>query len=525
MRKNLYVLFALLMVASMLLAACGPTPTVPPTEPPPPPATEEPTAVADLPTNTPEPVMDEATPTAEAPTVTPTLTPYPTKPAPVGAVVVRWFIGLGTGTDPVQLTAEQAVVDDFNAAPERATDKIFLQMEVVPYASAKDTILTQIAAGNGPDVIGPVGWNGSSALYGQWADLKAEIAAIPDVTKDFDPALLKSYESSEGTVGLPFAVFPSVIFYNATLFEEAGINPPPAKYGEKYDMDGKMVDWNWDTVKTVSQMLTVDANGANATEAGFDKTKIVQYGFSWNFEGQPSYVGAFQCNGGQFTDPKDINKAQIPDCWKDAWKWTYDGVWGDKPFIPNGQVAGSADFGNGNPFNSGKVGMIDQPLWYTCCMGDVKAWEAGALPSGKTGVAGRIDADTFRIWKGTKNKAAAFKVLTYLVTTGVQKLIIGSADMPPAYGALPARTKDFDAWLAAKKTQFPWVKNWDLFKEGLKYPDTPSAEAYMPNYNEAWARTGTFYSLMLNTGGLNLDTEIATLLTDLQAIFDKAPVK
>jgi hypothetical protein len=47
----------------------------------------------------------------------------------------------------------------------------------------------------------------------------------------------------------------------------------------------------------------------------------------------------------------------------------------------------------------------------------------------------------------------------------------------------------------------------------------------MPNYNEAWARTGTFYSLMLNTGGLNLDTEIATLLTDLQAIFDKAPVK
>jgi multiple sugar transport system substrate-binding protein len=503
MRKTFYIVTVLVMALSMLLAACGaPAPT----------ATDVP--VVEEASETPAPAGDEATATAE-PTATPTQ--YPMQACKAGATCIRWFIGLGTGTDPAQLVAEQSVVDDFNASQT----EIFLQMEVVPFASAKDTILTEIAAGNGPDVIGPVGWNGSAALFGQWADLSAEIAAIPEVTAEFDPALIKSYESSEGQIGLPFAVFPSAIFYNAALFDEAGLEVPPSAYGKKYMLDGAEVDWTWDTLAIVAKRLTVDANGANATEAGFDKTKIVQYGFSWNFESQPSYVGTFQCaDGGAFV-AADGKTAQIPPCWKEAWEWTYDGVWGDQPFIPNGQVAGSADFGNGNPFNSGKVGMIDQPVWYTCCMGDVKTWDAGAMPSKNGVVAGRIDADTFRIWKGTKNKAAAFKVLTYLVTTGVQKLIIGSKDMPAAYGALPARAKDQGPWLDAKKEAFPWVKNWDVITAGLAYPDSPSAEAYMPNYNEAWARTGTFYSLMLNTGGLDLDKEVATLLTDLQAIFDK----
>jgi multiple sugar transport system substrate-binding protein len=515
MRKTFYILTALVMIASMLLAACG-TPAPVATDVPvaADTATTEPVAGD---TATPEPVAGDETATPEA---TATVTPYPTTAVIDGMTPVRWFIGLGTGTDPVQLTAEQSVVDDFNADPARATDKIQLIMEVVPYASAKDTVLTEIAAGNGPDIIGPVGWNGSAALHGQWADLKTEIAGIPDVTKDFDPALLQSYESSEGQIGLPFAVYPSAMFYNTALFDEAGLSYPPAKYGDKYMLDGKEVDWDWQTtVKTVAMRLTVDSNGKNATEDGFDNTKIVQYGFTWNFEGQPSYLGAFWANG-SFTDASGT-KAQLPDAWKDAWTWTYDGFWGDAPFIPNGQVAGSADFGNGNPFNSGKVGMVDQPLWYTCCMNDVKTWDAGAMPSYKGKVNGRIDADTFRIWKGSTHRAEAFKVLTYLVTTGVQKLIIGSADMPAAYGALPARAKDQQPWLDAKKVTFPWVKNWDVVTAGLSYPDSPSAEAYMPNYNEAWARTGTFYSLMANTGGLDLAKEEQTLLTDLQAIFDK----
>jgi len=145
MRKTLYVLTALVMIASMLLGACTP-PATPTAEPPPVvDPTDEPVVVpTDEPVATAEPDV-----TAE-PTVTPTLTPYPTVAVPGGRIGIRWFIGLGTGTDAAQLIAEQSVVDDFNAEAARETDKIFLQMEVVPNASARDTILTEILPATAP---------------------------------------------------------------------------------------------------------------------------------------------------------------------------------------------------------------------------------------------------------------------------------------------------------------------------------------------------------------------------------------
>ena len=51
------------------------------------------------------------------------------------------------------------------------------------------------------------------------------------------------------------------------------------------------------------------------------------------------------------------------------------------------------------------------------------------LPMGADGVVhGRVDADTFRVWKGTKHPAEAFTVLSYLITTGGDTLL-------PVYGA------------------------------------------------------------------------------------------
>ncbi len=164
--------------------------------------------------------------------------------------------------------------------------------------------------------------------------------------------------------------------------------------------------------------------------------------------------------------------------------------------------------------------MIVHPIWFTCCIGNVRDWDAAAIPSYNGSVGGRIDADTFRIWKGTRHPLAAFEAMTYLVGEGVDILIIGG-DQPAAYGALPARTANQDAWQAAKEIQFPWVRNWNVVLAGLNYPDIPSAEAYMPNYNEAWTRGNTFANLLRNTSGLNLNREIQAYLSDLNVIFSK----
>ena len=492
MKKFLYI-FSILVIASMILVAC-----------------KQETPVAE------EPVVEE--PVAEEP-----VAEEPVAEEPAEAVQVRWYVGLGTGTDPNQVEIEQALVDAFNASH----DNIELVLEVVPYDSAKDTLATQISAGAGPDIIGPVGWGGSNAFYGQWLDLTPYIESSGYDLGQFDPALVEMYQTEEGQVGLPFAVFPAAVFYNTTMFDEVGLNYLPAEYGEKYVMpDGSEVDWTWETLTTVAKMLTLDINGNDATSPDFDRTQIVQYGYHPIWSGNPAYMGSFWGASAIYSGEPGNFVADIPENWEAAWNWWYNGIWGDQPFIPNFDVSNSEQFGTGNTFGSGRIGMGVTQLWYTCCLGDLAGagyeFQFGALPTYNGAVNGRIDADTFRIWKGTAHPAEAFEVLAYLLgPEGVEPLIVGTADTPGAYGAFPALPEFQQRFIDAKAAQYPYVTTWDTILAGLAYADNPSAEGYMPNWNEAWARMDTFYSLENTTAGLDLANEIATLEADLTVIFNK----
>jgi multiple sugar transport system substrate-binding protein len=510
MKKKLFYLTGLVIALSMILSACGTAAT----------PTAAPAAAA---TDTPAPTAVPAATNTAAPTAvppTPVPTAYPLASCQAGKTCVRWFIGLGTGTDAGQIPTEQGVVDDFNASQS----SVQLIMELIPYASAKNTLATEIASGNGPDIVGPVGWAGSNAFFDQWGDLSPYIKAGKFDTAVFDKSLVAMYHPETAQVGLPFAVYPSAMEFNTALFDQAGLKYPPAKYGDKYTFpDGTTADWTWATLAKVGQYLTVDKAGKNATEAGFDKSSIVQYGFTWNFENQPEYWGAFWAGGSELVagGTKGTYKAAVPQAWKDSFTWYYNGIWGAQPFIPNNAVEQSPDFGTGNVFNSGKVAMTIEPSWYTCCMSNVKTWDFAAMPTYNGKVGGRIDADTFRLLKTSKNPQAAFTAMVYLETTGVKRLIIGSAANPPAYGAVPAIGADRQPFLDAKAAQFPWVKNMSTLITGLQYPDVPSAEGYVPNFNDAWDRNTKFGNLLVTTSGLDLNKEIATLESDLTTIYNK----
>jgi multiple sugar transport system substrate-binding protein len=492
MKKLSYVL-SLLVIASMFLTACGGAATQAP-------ATEAPATQA---------------PATEAPA-----TEAPATEAPAAEKVqIRWFCCLGTGDAPNQQEVEQAVVDEFNASQ----DKIELVLEVVPYASGRDTLSTQIASGAGPDIVGPVGWGGSNDFYGQWLDMTPYIEETGFDTSVFDPALVKFYQTEEGQVGLPFAVFPGAVYFIPAMFDEAGLNYPPQVYGDKYVMpDGSEVDWNWDTITQIAKLLTVDVNGKNSTEAGFDRTQIVQIGYAPQWQSILSigtfYGGAQKIYAG---DAKGSFESTIPDSWKEAWKWYYDGMWGDQPFIATGPLAGAPEFGNGNLFNAGKAAMGLTQTWYTCCLTEFKAagleFQLGIQPLDASGkVAGRIDADTFRILKSSKHPKEAFEALSYLITTGGDKLL-------PVYGAMPAIAEKTDAFFEVKSTDYPFVtdESWNVFVQGLAYPDTPSSEQYQPNSIKATARFATFASLLDNTEGLDFDAEYQKLVDDLNAIYNE----
>jgi len=111
-----------------------------------------------------------------------------------GKVLIRWFVGLGTGAQPDQIADEQAVVTAFN----ESQDKITLSLEIYQNTTAYDILSTQIAAGNPPDIIGPVGFRGFYSYGDQLLDLQPFIEKTDYDLSDIDPAILSAYSEGFG---------------------------------------------------------------------------------------------------------------------------------------------------------------------------------------------------------------------------------------------------------------------------------------------------------------------------------------
>jgi multiple sugar transport system substrate-binding protein len=428
---------------------------------------------------------------------------------------VRWFVGLGAGTDEPTIAAQKKVVDEFN----KSQDTINLKLEIVENKQAYDTLATQITAGNAPDLVGPVGVKGRSAFPNAWADMTPLIKGSNYDLKDYDSALVRFYNlRGQGQIGLPFAVYPSFMMYNKALFDEAGLNYPPATYGQPYvDKSGKKLPWNIETMSNLAQQLTVDKDGNDATSAKFDAKNIKQWGFGTQFTDLRGKISLF--GGGNFVDAK--GKAVIPAQWREGIKWLQDAMW-KKHFYPNGVYGSSQTLGEGNWFDSGNLAMGQEHTWFFgfCCQGAVKGkWALGALPSNAKGkVTAKLHADTFSIPRMSKHKEEAFAVLSYLLSAKV------SNQLAAIYGGIPARKSLQESFLNEfGKKKFPDMKiNWGVVSAGLKYPDSPNHEEGMPSVREASDRYTAFATKLDNEPTLNVDTELNSLVTDLQKIFDAA---
>jgi multiple sugar transport system substrate-binding protein len=428
--------------------------------------------------------------------------------------VVTWFVGLGTGTNEEQIAAENQVVADFNASH----DDIELQINIgASFETSRDTISTLIAAGTSPDIVGPVGVGGSNAFADIWADLQPLVDSTGTDLSMFDPALLDLYHTADGQLlGIPFAVFPSMTYYNIDLFDEAGLNYPPTDFESMYVMpDGTEVPWNYDTVKQIAMILTVDANGNDATSADFDPANIVQFGM--NFQWAQQRLMWTQLQPEDWYD-EATNTITVPDSWVQGSLWIQDALW-TSHFMPTNTYAGSDLFGAGNVFQTGNLGMAIVPLWYTCCLAesvDAFSWDFGVVPQsfdGEYHVA--TDADTFRMTKGSANPEAAFTVLSYLLDEAVPTLTL-------TYGAFPARPEYQQTYLDGLQAKYPSITNLSVITDSLAYnnPGNMHHESNVPNWQQASDRTQAFSTLLFGDTGADIDVvaEMATMQTDLNAI-------
>ncbi|MDJ0756388.1 MAG: extracellular solute-binding protein [Ardenticatenaceae bacterium] len=494
---KLFSLISLLVTAALLLAACGgggDAPAAQEAEP----AAEESAAET-------EDVAEESAPEEVA--------EEPAAEEPAGdRVQVRWFVGLGAGSDEPMFEPQEQVVADFNASQ----DEIELVLEIVDADQAYSTLATQIAAGNAPDIVGPVGIRGRDFFRGAWLDLQPLIDAEGYDLSDFDPAMVEFYvDKAEGQLGLPFAIFPSFLSINYELFDEGGIPYPPEEYGAPYiNIDGEEVPWDLDALREAALLLTVDANGNDALSPDFDKDNIVQFGY---YEQWTDFRGAATLFGpGSLVD--DEGNAQVPDHWRTAAEWFYDAQW-NEVFYPNG-IYDESDIIAGNGFESGNVAIAHTHLWYYgCCVGNVDFdYNLAAIPAlpGGTPTA-KMHADTFGIMKASENPEAAWEVLKYFLGENAET-------MTSMYGGMPARLSLQDSYFDTFSQNVPNGNNlnWQVVVDSMAYADNPNHESYMPSPQEANDRYNEFWALLGQEPDVDVQEQIDLLVTDLQAIYDAA---
>src|SRR5687768_5420714 len=117
MKKNLFNLWTLIVLASVFLSACG-----------------------------------GATPATQA-------------PAEKAKVVI--FVGFGTGTDPDQVAAQEELAKKFNDSH----DNIEMEFLIVPVEESRERFLAMVAGDNAPQLVGPHGISTIANFLDQWEDV------------------------------------------------------------------------------------------------------------------------------------------------------------------------------------------------------------------------------------------------------------------------------------------------------------------------------------------------------------------
>jgi len=518
MKQSKFYVVALLLIATAILAACQPAPssntntnTNENT------SANENTAATEAATTAATEAATTAATTEATTAATTEATSAPTQEPVVssgnGGVPVRWYVGLGAGSDAGTIQPQKDFVKAFNASQ----NKIDLQLEIVANAQAYDTLSTEIAAGNAPDIVGPTGIKGRDSFKGAWLDLQPMIDANKYDLSDFDPATVKFLEvKEEGQLGIPFAIYPSFIFVNKDLFDEAQLPYPPQKFGEPYvDKDGKSQEWNMDTLRDLAMQLTVDKNGADATSADFYPDNIVQYGY---MSGLTDMRGALTEFGAGNVVADDGKTAQFPDQWRDGAHWIYDAMWKDH-FWPTDAAVNSDVLANGNPFQSGHLAMMQCHMWFAAswALGNITfKWDTAVMPSYKGTTTAKMHADTFGILKASKHPQEAFEVLTYMLSKE------HAPDLLKIYGAMPARLSlQGDFFTNYGASVFPGQDiNWQVVVDSAAYADHPNHEAWVPSYQESTSKYGEYWTKWAQNPDLDLDQEIDSLVKDLQKIYD-----
>ncbi len=389
-RRLFVVLFSLLVITSMLLAACPAPATTPvpaepaapaaPAEQPEAPAAEEPTAA----------------PAAEEPTMA------PEAEAPAGEVALRWR----TRPDNQE---EANVYAEISAELDAQLEGITLAYEPggSETSSYQDVLKTEIGAGTAPDVFWIPGTDvadfATRGLILNLAELAAategfaidDFYAGPMDALTFNPETSANGADSGALWGLPRDVSTFVLYLNNDLLAEAGVTDPRelAANGE----------WTWEAFLETAQ--AVRALGTDI------------YGYGANAWWGPYGTWLNAAGGGFFNEDRTACNLDSPE--------SLAGLQFEQDLYQVHDVAVPYGEDSEPPYRAGKVAMFQNGRWATPGTRTVEFdWDVVELPKGPGG-----DAGNWQFWgayvvnANTAHPEEAWKLVQALTQAEVQAQI------------------------------------------------------------------------------------------------------
>ena len=323
---------------------------------------------------------------------------------------------------------------------------IEVKIELVEWNDYWTKITTGVAAGTLPDVF----W-GHLAYFSGLITKGALMDITPLIEKDkidlsiYYPSLVKSWSYESKQYGIPKDWDTICVFYNKDLFDKANV-PYPSE------------NWTWnpkdggDYLK-ILQKLTIDENGKNSTEKGFDKNKIVQYGTAGikGNNNQEGWLNFIWMNGGTGILDKPYGHKFVMDEPKTIETLKFWGNLANKYGVSPmpGSEAASASYWE--LFTAGKVAVLPAGSWMLSSARSSLPfkWDVAYLPKGPAGRVSCFNGLAHVIYSKTKHPDEAWKLAKWMDSYESQKIIT-------TYGVVfPAIPELMDIYLSSTKDKGP----------------------------------------------------------------------
>ncbi|MFN8446103.1 MAG: sugar ABC transporter substrate-binding protein [Caldilineaceae bacterium] len=195
------------------------------------------------------------------------------------------------------------------------------------------------------------------------------------------------------------------IYYNADIFQKAGIEPPTNSPDEA---------WDWDKFLEVAKQLTVDANGKHPDDADFDKDNIQQWGVQWPTAGT-ALDAAILSNGGEWVAEKSrLLTIDTPEATQAIQNIADLNL--KHHVMPDTATMQALGMTNTQMLENGKLAMAIDGSWALSWMYKIKATLGTAVLPKMSQVATEMQAHIHSAMSATKHPDEAWQWVRFLST-------------------------------------------------------------------------------------------------------------